>query len=132
MTNDDSMYLRHLEQALEAAELEIKGLEGELREQDKILAEMQEQLAPTRMGEPMIRNCSLTDNMRDYDAARWRWITRDGRTRELRIPADENRASIDAAIDSKRLMLPNVEVTGAARLHRAASSDRRERGRPQG
>ena len=32
MTNDDPMYLRHLEQALEAAELEIKGLEGELRE----------------------------------------------------------------------------------------------------
>ncbi|TBR12512.1 MAG: hypothetical protein EPO43_13530 [Rugosibacter sp.] len=27
---------------------------------------------------------------------------------------------------------PNVKVTGAARLHRAASSDRRERGRPQG
>ena len=132
MTNDDPMYLRHLEQALEAAELEIKGLEGELREHDKILAEMQEQLAPTRMGEPTIRNCSLTDNMRDDDAARWRWITRDGRTRELRIPADENKASIDAAIDSKRLMLPNVEVTGAARLHRAASSDRRERGRPQG
>ena len=52
MTNDDPMYLRHLEKALEAAELEIKGLEGELREQDKILAEMQEQLAPTRMGEP--------------------------------------------------------------------------------
>ncbi len=106
MTNDDPMYLRHLEKALEAAELEIKGLEGELREQDKILAEMQEQLAPTRMGEPMIRNCSLTDNMRDDDAARWRWITRAGRTRELRIPAEENKASIDAAIDGKRLMLP--------------------------
>ena len=55
MTNDDPMYLRHLEQALEAAELEIKGLEGELREQDKILAEMQDQLAPTRMGEPYIK-----------------------------------------------------------------------------
>jgi hypothetical protein len=27
---------------------------------------------------------------------------------------------------------PNVELTGAARLHRAASSDRRERGRAQG
>ena len=116
MTNDDPMYLRHLEQALEAAELEIKGLEGELREHDKILAEMQEQLAPTRMGEPMIRNCSLTDNMRDDDAARWRWITRDGRTRELRIPADENKASIDAAIDSKRLMLPNAKVTGSPAL----------------
>ena len=29
-------------------------------------------------------------------------------------------------------MGPNVQVTGAARLHRAASSDRRERGRPFG
>ena len=95
-------------QALEAAELEIKGLEGELREQDRILAEMQEQLAPTRMGGPMIRNCSLTDNMRDDDAARWRWITRAGRTRELCIPAEENKVSIDAAIDGKRLMLPNA------------------------
>jgi len=28
--------------------------------------------------------------------------------------------------------MPNVEVTGAARLHRAASSDRRERGRLPG
>ena len=27
------------------------------------------------------------------------------------------------------LMTPNVKMTGAARLHRAASSDRRERGR---
>ena len=27
---------------------------------------------------------------------------------------------------------PNVEVTGAARLYRATSSDRRERGRSQG
>ena len=60
----------------------------------------------------MLRNCSLTDNMRDDDAARWRWITRDGRTRELRIPADENKASIDAAIDSKRLMLPNDQNQG--------------------
>ena len=34
------------------------------------------------------------------DAERWRWITREGRTRELRIPASENKASIDAAIDS--------------------------------
>lgn len=45
MRNDDPMYLRHLEQALEAAELEIKGLENELRERDKMLAEMQEQIA---------------------------------------------------------------------------------------
>ena len=108
MTNDDPMYVRHLEKALEAAELEIKGLEAEARERDETLAEMQEQLAPTRMGEPMIRDCSLTNNMMQDDAARWRWITRDGRARELRIPADENKASIDAAIDGKRLMLPNA------------------------
>ena len=30
------------------------------------------------------------------------------------------------------MVTPNVEVTGAARLYRAASSDRRERGRPPG
>jgi hypothetical protein len=59
------------------------------------------------INQAMMRNCSVTDNMRD-DAARWLWITRVGRTRELRIPADENKASIDAAIDSKRLMLPNA------------------------
>ena len=36
MTNDDPMYLRHLEKALEAAELEIKGmLEGTLRQAKK-------------------------------------------------------------------------------------------------
>jgi hypothetical protein len=52
--NDDPEYVRSLERALEAAELEIKGLEGELREKDKILAEMQEQLSPTHMGEPLI------------------------------------------------------------------------------
>ena len=33
------------------------------------------------------------------DAERWKWITREGRTRELRIPAQENKTSIDAAID---------------------------------
>lgn len=85
-----------------------------MREQDKILAEMQEQLAPTRMGEPMIRNCSLTDNMRDDDAARWRWITRDGRTRELRIPADENKASIDAAIDGARFKQAQMDAEEGA------------------
>ena len=35
-----------------------------------------------------------------------------------------------AEIARAALMGPNVQVTGAARLHRAASSDRRERGRP--
>jgi hypothetical protein len=54
MTNDDPDYVRHLERALEAAELEIKGLENELREQDEALRQMQEQLAPVRMGEPYI------------------------------------------------------------------------------
>ena len=54
MTNDDPMYVRHLERALEAAEIEIKGLEAEARERDKVLMEMQEQLAPPRMGEPVI------------------------------------------------------------------------------
>jgi hypothetical protein len=35
------------------------------------------------------------------DAGRWRYITRDGRTRGLKIPATENKASIDAAIDKE-------------------------------
>ncbi len=52
MRNDDPMYVKHLESALEAAELEIKGLEGELREQDKILQQLHEQLNPMHMGEP--------------------------------------------------------------------------------
>lgn len=52
MTNDDPMYVRHLEQALEAAELEIKGLENEARKRENLLAQMQEQLNPTNMGEP--------------------------------------------------------------------------------
>ena len=38
----------------------------------------------------------------------------------------------DAIAESILRMRSNVEVTGAARLHRAASSDRRERGRPPG
>ena len=50
--NDDPEYVRSLERALEAAELEIKGLEGELREQDKVLQQLQEQLNPMHMGEP--------------------------------------------------------------------------------
>jgi hypothetical protein len=53
--NDDPEYVRSLERALEAAELEIKGLEGELREQDKVLQQLHEQLAPTHMGEPLIQ-----------------------------------------------------------------------------
>ena len=92
MTNDDPMYVRHLEKALEAAELEIKGLEEELHEQGVMPIELQQQLSPTHMGEPLI----------DEDAARWRWITRAGRTRELRIPATEGKKSIDTAIDGQR------------------------------
>ncbi len=68
MTNDDPMYVRHLEKALEGAEKEIKGLEDELREKDRLLCEMQEQLMPpTYMGEPFIRNCSVTDNMQSKE-----------------------------------------------------------------
>ncbi|MBK8745628.1 hypothetical protein [Propionivibrio sp.] len=52
--NDDPEYVRSLERALEAAELEIKGLEGELREQDKVLQQLHDQLSPTHMGEPQI------------------------------------------------------------------------------
>lgn len=35
------------------------------------------------------------------DAARYRHITRPGRTRELRIPANESKASCDAAFDAE-------------------------------
>lgn len=38
---------------------------------------------------------------KDANAERWRYITRDGRTHGLRIPATENKASIDAAIDNE-------------------------------
>ncbi len=38
----------------------------------------------------------------------------------------------DALAAQLGIMPANVEVTGAARLYRAASSDRRERGRPPG
>lgn len=102
MRNDDPMYVKHLERALEAAELEIKGLEGELREQYKVIQQLHEQLNPTHMGEPLIRT-QVAAAMCVEDAARWRWITRAARQRELRIPATESKQSIDAAIDGQRL-----------------------------
>jgi chaperonin cofactor prefoldin len=55
MRNDDPMYVRQLEQAVEAAELEIKGLLKQIREQDKLMAEMHKQLAPKFMGEPLVQ-----------------------------------------------------------------------------
>lgn len=60
MRNDDSNYVQQLERALEAAELEIKGLENELREQDEALRVMQEQIAPTHMGEPVLTAVTAT------------------------------------------------------------------------
>ena len=48
---------------------------------------------------PLIRLSDAEAIIAAKDAERWKWITRDGRTRELRIPANENKASIDAAID---------------------------------
>lgn len=60
MRNDDPEYVRQLERALEAAELEIKGLENELREQDEALRVMQEQIAPTHMGEPVLTAVTAT------------------------------------------------------------------------
>ena len=41
-----------------------------------------------------------------------------------------HRALQEAANALHALMTPNVELTGAARLHRAASRERSERGRP--
>ena len=54
MTNNDPEYVAQLERALEAAELENKGLEEQIRKQDETIADIADQLAPTRMGEPMI------------------------------------------------------------------------------
>lgn len=59
--NDDPEYVISLERALEAAELEIKGLEGELREQDKVLQQLHDQLSPTHMGEPLITRPKVGD-----------------------------------------------------------------------
>ncbi len=81
-----------------------KALEDELKRCHEIMSEQHDAMNPTYMGEPLI----------DDDANRWRWITRAGRTRELRIPATEGKESIDAAIDSQRLIkTPNAELTGA-------------------
>lgn len=57
--------------------------------------------APEGYGTGRNNNISPTKTVSEdrKDAERWKWITRDGRTRELRIPANENKASIDAAID---------------------------------
>lgn len=54
MTNDDPMYVRQLEAARDAAEIEIKALEDELRRCHKIIREQQDALNPTHMGEPLI------------------------------------------------------------------------------
>lgn len=55
MTNDDPMYVRQLESARDAAEIEIKALEDELKRCHEIIAEQQEALNPTHMGEPLIQ-----------------------------------------------------------------------------
>ena len=54
MTNDDPMHVRQLEAARDAAEIEIKALEDELRRCHEIIAEQQNALNPTHMGEPLI------------------------------------------------------------------------------
>ena len=54
MTNDDPMYVQQLEAARDAAEIEIKALEDELRLCHKIIAEQQKALNPTHMGEPLM------------------------------------------------------------------------------
>lgn len=54
MRNDDPEYTAQLERALETAELEIKWLEEQIRKQDETIADIADQLAPIRMGEPMI------------------------------------------------------------------------------
>lgn len=96
MRNDDYEAVEALERALRSAEREITELEREAKAREdtlaKVLHELQELQCPTFMGEPLI----------DEDADRWRWITRHGRRRDLLIPANEPKKSIDAAIDKQR------------------------------
>lgn len=56
------------------------------------------------------------------DAARYRHITRPGRTRELRIPANESKASCDAAFDA--------EMKDYERYEHAANTMKRVEGPP--
>ena len=55
-------------------------------------------------------DCCKTRDEDLKDAERWRWITRAGRTRGLKIPADESKASIDAAIDGQRLKQKELDA----------------------
>jgi acyl carrier protein len=51
---------------------------------------------------------------------------------EISDDAEEKIKTVGDVLAYIARVTPNVEVTGAARLYRAASSDRRERGRPPG
>jgi len=104
MRDDDQMYVRQLEAARDAAETEIRALEDELRRCHEVMLKQHNLLNPTYMGEPLI----------DDDADRWRWITRAGRTRELRIPATEGKKSIDAAIDGQRFKQAQLDAAEGA------------------
>lgn len=98
MRNDDYEAVEALERALRSAEREIAELEREAKVMQetlvKVLHELQELQCPTHMGEPVIN----TDR---EDARRWRWITRQGRVRDILIPANEARESINAAFDKQ-------------------------------
>ncbi len=54
MINDDPMYVRQLEMARDSAEIEIKALEDEIRRLHEIVEDLQNDLNPTHMGEPLI------------------------------------------------------------------------------
>ena len=75
-------------------------------------------------------DCCKDRDAEKIDAARYRWLKRQPWVKTKGIHAWG--ALLDNAIDEARHDAPNVQVTGAARLYRAASSDRRERGRPAG
>ena len=115
MTNDDPMYVKHLERGLDAAEEEIKALENEIAEQRRQIVDLLEQLNPTHMGELIIHK----DIMRNDDANRWRWITRAGRTRDFLIPAKEPKKSIDAAIDGSRFKQAQLDAEESEGIKRA-------------
>ena len=56
MSNDDPEYVRDLERSVRSMEIEIRVLEQEVSEKNRIIADLQNALNPTYMGEPLIRN----------------------------------------------------------------------------
>lgn len=110
MRNDDPDYLAQLERALEAAELEIKGLEAELREKDTVLTEMLEQLAPTRMGEPMIADCSVTNGLAHLDKATYALQLKEAWNSGYKFGREDGPVEELTAEQAFNIMFPNQDL----------------------